>query len=332
MTKPISTKMIILSVSGIILLTLIAVGLFAYFSLFGAPQSKAEPERFIVSLDAKNQDIIQKLHEQGFIKSEWGFKYALQENKRNYLIQPGGYKISKSMTAWQVVEALKEPYMKWVVIPEGLRKEQIADLIGDALNWTDQQKNDWINKYTAMNYDETEGVYFTDTYLLPKDETGLQIADRLRAKFNEKFQPYADKFIKENVKWTTALKVASLVQREAANKADMPLIAGIIWNRLLKEPPMKLEIDATIQYALGEPGNWWPKIKPADYKTESDYNTYLNKGLPPHPICNPGLDAINAVLNPTETDCLYYLHDSSGQTHCAKTYEEHKLNIEKYLK
>jgi len=328
MTKPISTKIIVISISGIILLTLMAVSIFTYYSLFGAPQKQAESERFIVSLNAETQDTIQKLHEQGFIKSEWGFNYALKGNE----IQPGGYRVSKSMTAWEMAKALKEPYMKWVVIPEGLRKEQIAELIGNALGWTDQQKNEWINKYTTMKYDETEGVYFPDTYLLPKDETELQIADRLRAKFNEKFQPYADKFVKENVKWTTALKVASLVQREAANKVDMPLIAGIIWNRLLNDPPMKLEIDATVQYALGESGNWWPKIKPADYKTDSTYNTYIHTGLPPHPICNPGLDAISATLNPTETDCLYYLHDSNGQTHCAKTYEEHKLNIEKYLK
>jgi UPF0755 protein len=328
MTKPINAKIIILSISGIALLTLVAVGIFTYYSLFNAPQSKAEPERFIVSQNAKTSDTIKKLHDQGFVKSEWAIAYVLKGKE----IESGGYKISKSMTAWEMATALKEPYMKWVVIPEGLRKEQIANLIGDTLGWTDQQKADWINKYTSMKYDETEGVYFPDTYLLPKDETGLQIADRLRAKFNEKFQPYADRCIKENVKWTTALKIASLVQREAANKADMPLIAGIIWNRLLNDPPIKLEIDATVQYALGESDNWWPKIKPADYKTESDYNTYLHTGLPPHPICNPGLDAIHAVLNPAETDCLYYLHDSNGQTHCAKTYEEHKLNIEKYLK
>jgi len=328
MTRPLNTKILILSISGIVLLTLIAVGVFTYYSLFSAPQSKAEPERFIISQNAKTQDTIKKLHDQGFVKSEWALGYALKGKE----IQSGGYKISKSMTAWQVADALKKPYMKWVVIPEGLRKEQIAELIGDALGWDQAAKTKWVGNYTAMKYDETEGVYFPDTYLLPKEETGLQIADRLRAKFNEKFQPYADKFVKQNVKWTTALKVASLVQREAANKADMPLIAGIIWNRLLNDPPMKLEIDATVQYALGESRNWWPKIKPADYKTESPYNTYLNKGLPPHPICNPGLDAISATLNPTETDCLYYLHDSNGQTHCAKTYEEHKTNIEKYLK
>ncbi|MFA5386311.1 MAG: endolytic transglycosylase MltG [Candidatus Paceibacterota bacterium] len=344
MTRPLNTKILILSISGIVLLTLTAIGLFAYFSLFGAPQTKAEPERFIVSMNQSKQDLIAKLHEQGFIKSEWGFNYALEGND----IQPGGYKISKSMTAWEMAKALKEPYMKWVVIPEGLRKEQIGELIGDALSWNEQQKKDWAVKYTAMAYDQLEGIYFPDTYLLPKDETVLQISDRLRAKFNEKFKPYANKFVTANIQWTTALKLASIVQREAAGKSDMPLVAGILWNRLLKG--MKLEADDTIQYIrddvihYGEArfdaqpknytskGDWWKPIKLADKQIESPYNTYRNKGLPPHPICNPGLDAIDAVLNSADTECLYYLHDSSGQIHCAKTYEEHKANIEKYLK
>jgi UPF0755 protein len=344
MTKTISTKIIVLSVSGIILLTLATVGIFAYYSLFGAPQKQAEAERFIVPLGAV--DTFQKLHDDGFIKSGWGFQYAFKQNE----IQPGGYKISKSMNAWQIADALKEPYMKWVVIPEGLRKEQIAELIGDELGWDQEAKTKWVGNYTAMNYDEIEGVYFPDTYLLPVDETGLQIADRLRTKFNTMLEPYYKKALKQNIKWNTLLKIASIVQREAASKDDMPLIAGILWNRLLSNPQMKLEIDATVQYARDSvihygkapadvqlagytsQGSWWTPIKTEDIKIDSPYNTYLNKGLPPHPICNPGIEAINAVLNSAETDCLYYLHDSSGQAHCAKTYEEHKLNIEKYLK
>jgi len=346
MTMKINIKILVAVIGGIILLALIAAGFFIYSSRFGAPKLNAEAERFIVPLNAKTQDTIRELHEQGFIKSEWALNYALKGKE----IEPGGYKISKSMNAWDMAKALKEPYMKWVVIPEGLRKEQIAELIGDALGWSQEDKTKWIGNYTSMKYEEIEGVYFPDTYLLPKDETGLQIADRLRAKFNEKFAPYLDKFTKANIKWNTALKVASIVQREAAGKDDMPLIAGIIWNRLLNDPPMKLEIDATVQYARDsithygkEPddvqlsgytseGNWWTPIKVADLEIPSMYNTYQNKGLPPHPICNPGIEAIDATLNSADTECLYYLHDSNGQIHCANTYEEHQANIEKYLK
>ncbi len=95
---------------------------------------------------------------------------------------------------------------------------------------------------------------------------------------------------------------------------------------------MKLEIDASVQYALGEEGNWWPMVTPEDYKTDSPYNTYLIEGRPPAPICNPGLAAIRAVIYPEETDYLYFLHDQEGKIHPARSYEEHLQNIEKYLK
>jgi UPF0755 protein len=339
MTKKLKIAFILV---GVFLVLAAAGSIIAYNSFFGAPQKQAEAERFIVPLVA--EDTIKKLHDSGFVKSEWAFKYAFRQSK----VQPGGYKISKSMTVWQIADAMREPYMKWVVIPEGLRKEQIGEILAEELGWNQQTKTDWITKYTAMDYDYVEGVYFPDTYLIPKDEAPLQVAQRFINKFNEKFQPYADKFVKENIKWNTALKIASIVQREAAGKDDMPLIAGILWNRLLKD--VKLETDDTVQYvrddilhygkarfdvqltSYSSEGDWWKPIKAEDKNIESPYNTYRNKGLPPHPICNPGLDAINAVLNPAETECFYYLHDSNGQIHCAKTYKEHQENIEQFLK
>ena len=340
-----SNKLRIVLIFFAVIVILVGVGSWiVYNSLFSAPQKQAESERFIVPLSTEIKDTIQELHEQGFIKNEWAFSYALKGKE----IEPGGYKISKSMSAWDMAKAFKEPYMKWVMIPEGLRKEQIGELIGDALGWNDQQRKDWATKYTSMAYEQLEGIYFPDTYLLPKDETVLQTSDRLRAKFNEKFKPYANKFVEANIKWTTAVTLASIVQREAAGKSDMPLVAGILWNRLTEG--MKLEADDTIQYIrddvihYGEArynsqpknyvseGDWWKPIKLLDKQIESPYNTYRNKGLPPHPICNPGLDAIDAVLNSAETECLYYLHDPNGQIHCSKTYEEHQANIEKFLK
>lgn len=376
MKQKITTKISRTSVIIIAMIILIIIGIFiSYNALFGAPQGRAELEQFTMPLGSGDfKELSARLKEKGFIKSEIGFKIAYF--KKNGIgitattcvdcFTPGAYKISKSMNAWELAKAIRKPYMKWVVIPEGLRKEQIAELLAKELDWTDQEKDDWINKYTAMKYDEIEGVYFPDTYLLPKDETGLEIADRLRAKFNEEFAPYADKFQKANIKWTTALKIASIVQREAAGKHDMPLIAGILWNRLLKD--MKLDIDATVQYArdtknhfaddpcenpeyrkdnndfcfnpsISQPtakyiseGEWWKPIAISDKQIDSKYNAYIYKGLPPHPISNPGIDAIDAVLNSTETECLYYLHDPNGQIHCAKTYEEHQANIATYLK
>lgn len=289
-------------------------------------------ERFVISLTGSSTDkIIDSLADQGFITNKMAFR-ATYLAKGAPTILPGGYKLSKEMSATQIINVLKAaPYMKWIVIPPGLRKEEIAELLAKSLGWSNNQKQKWITTYTTLKFDYIEGVYSPDTYLIPVDEAPLEVASRITAKFNEKFAPYIPQFNAQNVKWTTGLTFASIVQREAANTADMPLIAGILWNRL--DRGMMLNVDATLQYVRGDIGKgFWAPITVADKQLDSPYNTYKYKGLPPHPIANPGIAAIEATLNPTKTDCLYYLHDSKRATHCAVTYEEHLDNIEKYLK
>jgi UPF0755 protein len=289
-------------------------------------------DRFIVSLKDTNNIIATNLLDNSYITNLDSFVLLLSGKDGKGIINPGAYKISKEMNNEQLVQVLKgKPYMKWIKIPEGLRKEEIAKLLADNLGWTTKQKDNWIKVITTAKPDYIEGVYFPDTYLIPIDETPELVAVRLISKFNEKFSPYLSEFTSKNIKWTTALTLASIVQREAANNADTPLIAGILWNRLNQK--MKLGVDATLQYIRGDKGNgWWAAISVADKKTDSPYNTYMYVGLPPHPISNPGIPAIEAVLNPTKTDCLYYLHDKNRITHCAVTYEEHQANIIKYLK
>lgn len=315
--------------AGIVAGVLVMVGA-GYATFIQTAEKGAEPERLVVPLKPVKSAGDLPISG-GFVKSDFGFGLASLLRGVG-VVEPGGYKISKSMTAWQIAGVLKQkPYMKWVVIPEGLRKEEIADLLAENLGWTDKEKSDWINTYTAMDYDHMEGVYFPDTYLIPVDESPLDVAKRLEAKFEEKFAPLAKEAVAQNIKWTTLLKVASLVQREANGKDDMPIVAGVIWNRLLKN--MRLEIDATVQYIRGDLGDgWWVPVSKEDMQIDSPYNTYKNNGLPPHPICNPGLTAIEAALHPASTTCLYYLHDKSGEIHCSNTYDEHLANVEKYLK
>ncbi|MFA5999940.1 MAG: endolytic transglycosylase MltG [Candidatus Paceibacterota bacterium] len=286
-------------------------------------------DKFVVPLNATQDVIIQSLLDQGFITDKDAFIKIFAQKKGDIL--PGAYKLTLGMSPTAVAKVLhSKPYMAWVVIPPGLRKEEIADLLAKNLNWTKTGKTKWLNS-TKLKYDYMEGVYFPDTYLIPVAETPSAVAKRLTAKFNEKFAPYLPQFTKKNMKWTTGLTLASIVQREAANDADMPLVAGILLNRLNQKMP--LGVDATLQYIRGNKGaGFWAPITVADKKVNSLYNTYKRTGLPPHPIANPGLKAIEAVLNPTVTDCLYYLHDKERVTHCAVTYEEHQKNIEQYLK
>jgi UPF0755 protein len=110
----------------------------------------------------------------------------------------------------------------------------------------------------------------------------------------------------------------------------MNLISGIIWNRIWSG--MRLDIDATLQYAKGDEKKWWPVVLSADKNIASPYNTYKTIGLPPTPISNPSLAAIEAAYNPQKTACIFYFHDDNRIIHCSKTYAEHKKGVEVYLR
>ena len=127
--------------------------------------------------------------------------------------------------------------------------------------------------------------------------------------------------------------IASLIEREARFSEDRPLISSVLHNRL--SIGMKLDIDATVQYALGyheDKKNWWKKgLTLKDLEINSPFNTYTNPGLPPKPIANPGLASLQAALDPANTEYLYYISDKTGHNHYAKTLLEHNANIKRYL-
>lgn len=308
----------------------IAASSLVAFCVFFAPSSKVAETVFVVPQQSADFDVPSELYTKQLIKHEAGFRWLYGFLVAGKTTAPGGYRISGSMHAWAIVRKLSSPPdFVWVNVRDGLRKEQIGLLLQDKLGWTDTQLASWNSAY-ADNVQYREGVYFPDMYLLPRDETPRQIADRFIANFNEKVAPYMDEFLRKEILWTTAIIIASLIERETGSAADMPIISAVIWNRL--NQGMRLQIDATIQYAMGDNvGGWWPVVKGSDTRTvNSLYNTYLHDGLPPGPIANPGINAIAAVANPADTTCLFYLH-SNKVMYCADTYEKHLENIELYL-
>jgi len=309
----------------VVLLAIIAgTSIIIFLSQFSAPQKKASTDRVVVNASTTQSQLISKLKDQGYIKSTWAFKEVLKMKNWNNKIQPGAYEISKSMTVWKLAEELvNNPSEKWIVVPEGLRKEEVAEILQTKLGLSDSVKQEFIDN-------SQEGYVFPNTYLINLSFSGRQIAQIMRNQFNEKAADIFKAAVKDNIRNDTLVILASLIQREAANNEEMPTIAGVIWNRMDKKMP--LQIDASVQYALGTKSDWWPKVKPTDYKIDSPYNTYIVKGKPVAPICNPGLAALKAVINSKDSDYLYYIHDSKGQIHLAKTYNEQLANIEKYLK
>ncbi len=308
------------------------LALFFVWRLFGAPGNSTQVNVFVIPQNKDNFNVAQSLMDQKYIKNAGAFQFLLNAFAKGREIASGGYRLSQNMNAWQVMKKITGKFdLAWVTISFCQRKEQVGEKLASALGWSSDELTKWNTVYTDTKPEYFEGVYYPDTYLIPVDEPGAQVAERLISRFNEKFAHLAGEFAAKNIKWTTGIKIASLIAREAAGTKDMGLISGIIWNRL--DAGMALQIDATMQYTLGKNanGSWWGNIDIAQKKSDSPYNSYLYKGLPPTPICSPNIDAIEAALNPESTDCLYYLHDVYKEIHCAKTYKEHLANIDKYL-
>ncbi|MCL4359818.1 endolytic transglycosylase MltG [Patescibacteria group bacterium] len=319
---------------GVIFASCILIGSAALYVWreIGPVSSVTKPGLFVVPQYRLGFDAAAALEKERYIRHADAFRFLYEMYADHRDIASGGYTLDSHMNTWEIIQKLtaSKPDYLWVTVREGLRREQIGEAVRSVLGWSEDGLHAWNSLYTATKTEYREGVYFPDTYLLPRNGSPKEIADRMIARFNEKTADVLPKFAEKNIKWTTGLKIASLIQREAAGTTDMPLISGIIWNRL--DRGMPLQIDATIQYIEGKTdGGWWRPVNVADLKRDSPYNTYLHTGLPPTPIASPGMSAIMAALDPRETDCLFYLHDHNREIHCAATYAEHLENIQKYL-
>jgi len=194
-----------------------------------------------------------------------------------------------------------------VTIPEGFTVAQIEErLIKKGINI----------KLGDLQAQNLEGYLFPDTYRFYQNDTPEKIIKIMKDNFNSKVG-LVDR---------DAVILASIVQKEVLKPQDMKIVAGIFKNRLERDYP--LQSDATINFITGK-GLVQPSIK--DTKVDSPYNTYQNIGLPPGPICNPGLEAIKAVLNPAKTDYWYFLTLPNMETVYSKTFQQHKSAKQKFL-
>jgi UPF0755 protein len=229
------------------------------------------------------------------------------------------------MNTYEIARALTKGTLDvWITIIEGLRKEEIAQIFSRELAIPESE----FIKFAK------EGYLFPDTYLIPKEASTDAIISILTKNFNNKYSlELKNQSEQKGLTDNEAITVASIVEREAKFNEDRPLVAGVVLNRLRNG--MKLDIDATVQYALGYQSNlksWWKKdLTREDLEIDSPYNTYKNPGLPPTAICSPGLAAIRSVIDAPETDYLFYISDKKGKMHFAKTLEEHNENIRRYL-
>lgn len=271
------------------------------------------------------RSIAANLKEQHLIKSPTAFFILVKLMGIEHGLQKGDFRLAKSMDMTTIAKELMHGYNDIrITLLEGWRNEEIASLLSKDLDVPESE----FAKVAR------EGYMFPDTYAVPKDASAAAVAAILLDNFNAKVTPQMRSAAKaKGLSLSDLVTLASLVEREGRTETDKPIIAGVLLNRLKAGWP--LQVDATLQFALGyqtSEKSWWKKeLTDADRSVASPYNTYKNTGLPPGPICNPGLVSINAVINASATEYWYYIHDPSGAAHFAKTIEEQNANIAKYL-
>lgn len=221
---------------------------------------------------------------------------------------------------------------RFVTLTPGMRREQVAAAFGSVLGWTAAEKKAFLTPAPGHLLPLPEGSFVEGTYTVTKQTTPLMAQAFVNDRFSEEILSHYSTSTAAVVPLQQALIIASLIEREAGGADDMRLISGIIWNRLFLG--MKLQIDATVQYAKASaaPGyGWWPRIVPStDMARKSPYNTYRNVGLPPGPIASPSVASVLAALNPKSTPCIFYFHDSRQNFHCSETYADHVTLLKQY--
>ncbi|HEX8918997.1 MAG TPA: endolytic transglycosylase MltG [Chloroflexota bacterium] len=286
------------------------------------------------------------LQSAGLIDSALLFRLRLKLTGNESSFKAGRFQVTPGTGMDQIITLLSTPPaeigVRFTVI-EGTRIEEEADKLQAAgivsathfiqLANTAQGAAQFQDPFVAASGKPAdkglEGFLFPDTYDIKQggaDNSEAAIAIMLKT-MGEKFTPdMVSAAAAKHRSVYQVLTVASITQREGVVKDELPLIAAVFWNRL--DQGMLLGADPTTQFALGKPGDWWPQLNLDPNTVNNPYNTYKVQGLPPGPICNPGLDAIQAAVSPAQTNYLYFVakNDGSGRHAFATTLQEHEQN------
>ncbi len=342
-----------------VLIGLIAIAAGGY--LFVNYQFEARAESDLAKQDFKVEQgegvnqISQALVEQGFLENNFYFDFYVWSKQAEDKIRAGVYELSKSMSVKEIASVLIDGSVSAegkAVIPEGWNNQEIADYLanlkGRSTDGDDSEKNaakrgfaetflaetDNPAKYEFYGKEQIpagqslEGFLFPDTYQVFQSFSATEIITKMLENFDRRLDSELRAQISSSGKSLyEVLTMASILEKEVTTYEDRQIVAGIFYKRMENNWP--LESDATVNYATGK-SERQPSYQ--DTLIDSDYNTYKNRGLPPGPICNPGLETVSAALNPIASEYWYYLNDENGQSYFSKTYQEHLANKNKYLK
>jgi UPF0755 protein len=303
-----------------------------------AKDTRADNRPFVITRGETAGQIAKRLQQDGIIRSALAFDFVLYETERENALQSGTYTVSAALTPRDLAKLFEKAPGEQIVlrIIDGWRLTEVATAVNKAFPSISKETftaaavvGDRKNTVLAGMDPKAplEGYLFPDTYFMRPDTTASQIVEVLLDTFERKVGTTLRAASAERrVAIYDIVKLASIVEREARDRGESATIAGVYTNRL--RIGMKLDADPTIQYALGE----WRELSLDDLKLDSPYNTYLNAGLPPTPIANPGVAALEGAAKPADVPYFYFVakSDGTGGHAFAITVEEHEANRVKY--
>jgi len=302
---------------GIVFLCLLFLGVLL-LSIFSRRVHKTSLVTIEQGMTARQ--VADLLKTEGLISSKNYFLLLLRIKGAKNRIKAGLYEINSKENTWRIIGKLvsgKSEKIK-LTVPEGFTARQIAHLIEDKGLGRRKKFLKIVEKK------EAEGYLFPETYFVEYDTPEEKIIDMMLDQFNKVFtKEMEERGKKLNFSKRQTVILASIIEKEAVKEEERPLISGIFHNRLRKR--WYLESCATVQYALGEHKE---KLSYEDLKVDSPYNTYNHFGLPPGPICNPGLASIQAALYPAQTDLMFFVAEGGGTHEFSKYYQKH-LEVQK---
>lgn len=328
----------------ITLLALILIGLITRYSLTildpADPPGEASDILFQIAPNSSTKQIARQLEEQGLIRNAQAFRLYSQYHELDAKIKAGYYLLNSSMSSQEILGILVrgKTASKSFTIPEGYNLAKIIDSLANKGLIREQLFKDLLVKgdfpYPFLQglpsgQKRLEGYLFPETYNVSLDSTEKDIINVMLAGMDRQIKTLKleEKAKAHNLTLHQVVTIASMIEREAKVSKDRALISSVIYNRL--KIGMRLQIDATVEYALG---GHREKIYYKDLEVNSPYNTYKYAGLPPGPIASPGRESLLAAVNPAKTDYLYYVAKPDGSHAFAKTLEEHEKNKQRYLK
>lgn len=279
------------------------------------------------------QGIVERLHAAGVIRSRWAFLVVAYVEGSLTRLQAGEYEFTRGMSLLEILHRLESGRVitHQVTIPEGFSAQEIAQLLAserlvDAGRFMALVRDPDLAGRLGMPAASLEGYLFPDTYRLSRGMGEEEVLRIMVARFRQMLPPDFDAQAERlNLDPRGMVTLASLIEKEAKQDRERPLISAVFYNRLRRNMP--LQSDPTAVYGMASARR---RVRAVDLQRKTPYNTYLNAGLPPGPIANPGLASLLAALHPARVNFLYFVAKNDGSHFFSRTLEQHLQAVRSY--